>query len=153
MQKLLLFLWLSTPLFAYQKGDVLDERVIKKMGIEEDKIYIIDFFASWCNSCKKEIPLISNANEKINKTKIEIIGVDVDKDSKKAKAFQATLLAEKSLNFRVIDDVDNAIVKIFNPKAMPAIFYIKDRKVLKVLYGAVDKIDKIILEDVKMLGL
>lgn len=56
------------------------------------------------------------------------------------------------MNFRVINDSDNAIVKAFNPKAMPAVFYIKEGKVEKVIYGAVESIDKIILQDIKILG-
>ncbi len=98
------------------------------------------------------MPLISQTYEKVDRTKVEMVGVDVDKDIEKGQAFQAMLLAEKSLNFRVIDDSNNTIVKAFNPKAMPAIFYIKGGKVEKVIYGAVDGIDKIILEDLKMMG-
>jgi len=122
------------------------------MGIQNDKVTIVDFFASWCASCKKEIPLISKANEALGKTKVEVLGVDIDKDSKKAETFQAQLRENKHLNFRVINDGDNAIVKAFNPKAMPAVFYIKEGKVEKVIYGAVESIDKIILQDIKILG-
>ncbi len=151
MRKLLLLLSITTALFSYEKGELLDENIRKSMGLQNDKIYIVDFFASWCSSCKKEIPLISKVNEKLDKTKVEIIGVDVDKDSEKGQKFQAGLIAEKSLNFRVINDSENSIVKAFNPKAMPAIFYIKEGKVVDVIYGAVDKIDEIILKDIKMM--
>ncbi len=153
MRHIVVLLWLVSALFSYEKGANVDSNLLKEMGMQEGKIYILDFFASWCASCKKEIPDISQANRRFDKTKVEIIGIDVDTDVTKGKDFQAALLSKNHLNFRVINDADNHIVKAFNPKAMPAIFYIKNRKVEKVIYGAIDGIDEILTEDIKMMGL
>jgi len=153
MKKLWLMLATALSLFAYEKGDVVDNALMQKMGMESGKITVVDFFASWCASCKKEIPLISKANAAADKTKVAFIGVDVDKDIKKGEAFQAGLKKEGHLNFRVINDTENEIVKVFNPKAMPALFYIKEGKVVEVIYGAVDSIDGIILTNLKEMEL
>jgi thiol-disulfide isomerase/thioredoxin len=147
--KKLLILFIVTSMFAYQKDDNVDIGLAKKIEMESEKIYVVDFFASWCASCKKEIPLISKANTLIDRSKVEIIGIDVDVDIKKAKSFQEELKKRDALNFRVIDDSENSIVKIFNPKAMPAIFFIKDSKVIEVIYGAVDGIDEVVLNTLK----
>ncbi len=141
----------TVSLFAYQKGDTVDMSLQKHMGMKTDKIYIIDFFASWCTSCKKEIPLISKANTTLNKDNVEIIGIDVDKDEKKGVAFQKKLISENKLNFRVINDPMNLIVAKFNPIGMPAVYYIKKGKVVDVIYGAVDNIDQKIILDMEKL--
>jgi len=142
---------LTVSLFAYQEGDTVDIVLQKHLEMETDKIYIIDFFASWCTSCKKEIPLISKVNTRLDKDHIEIIGIDVDKDEKKAVVFQEKLTSEGKLNFRVINDPMNLIVAKFNPIGMPALYYIKDGRVVNIIYGAVDNIDQKIILDMENL--
>ena len=146
-----LILLLGSLLFSYQEGDTINAKTQNSLNLQKDKIYIIDFFASWCNSCEKEIPYISKVSEKVDPTKVEIIGIDVDKDIAKGEAFQKELKSKNSLSFRVINDPKNDIIKEFKPIGMPALFYIKDAKVLKVIYGAVDNIDEVILEDLARL--
>lgn len=151
MKELVLFSMLTVSLFAYQKGDTVDIALQKHLDMKTDKIYIIDFFASWCTSCKKEIPLISKVNTRLDKDHIEIIGIDVDKDEKKAVVFQEKLTSEGKLNFRVINDPMNLIVAKFNPIGMPALYYIKDGRVVNIIYGAVDNIDQKIILDMENL--
>ena len=142
---------LTVSLFAYQKGDTVDIALQKHLEMETDKIYIIDFFASWCASCKKEIPLISEVNTRLDKDHIEIIGIDVDKDEEKGVVFQEKLTSEGKLNFRVINDPMNLIVAKFNPIGMPALYYIKEGRVVNIIYGAVDNIDQKIILDMENL--
>lgn len=151
MRFLILTLFLSSLLFSYQEGDTISQDMQNKLNIKKDKIYIVDFFASWCKSCKKEIPYISKVDQKIDASQVEIIGIDADKDIEKAKAFQKALKAKNALTFRVINDTDNSIIKEFNPIGMPALYYIQNNKVVHVIFGAVDNIDEIILDDLKRL--
>ena len=151
MRFLILTLFLSSLLFSYQEGDTISQNIQNKLNIKEDKIYIIDFFASWCKSCKKEIPYISKVHQKVDSSQVEIIGIDVDKDIEKAKSFQKELKSKNALTFRVINDPQNNIIKEFNPIGMPALFYIQNNKVINVIYGAVDNIDEVILNDLKRL--
>jgi len=149
MRFLMSILFLSSLLFSYQQGDTISQEIQNKLNIKDDKIYIVDFFASWCGSCKKEIPYISKVHQKIDSTKVEIIGIDVDKDIEKGKAFQKDLKDNNALTFRVMNDPQNNIIKEFKPIGMPALFYVQNSQIVKVIYGAVDNIDEIILSDLK----
>ncbi len=151
MKFLVSLIFICASLFSYQVGDSVDKDISEQLGISNEKIYIVDFFASWCSSCEKEIPYISKVNQKIDKSKTEIIGIDVDKDIDKGKEFQAMLKEKNALTFRVINDPKNKIIKKFKPIGMPALFYIKGMKVVHVIYGAVDNVDEIILSDLKRL--
>lgn len=151
MKFLILMLFLSSLLFSYQVGDTISPNIQNRLNIKDNKIYIIDFFASWCGSCEKEIPYISKVHQKINSAKVEIIGIDVDKDIQKAKTFQKELKSQNALTFRVINDPQNNIIKEFKPIGMPALFYIQNMKVAHVIYGAIDNIDRVILDDLKRL--
>lgn len=149
LKKLLLVsMFGSSSLFAFGVGDRLDNQTISDLKLKNEKVYVIDFFASWCASCKIELPLISKVNTLINKDKYEIIGVDSDKNIEKGKSFVKKL----NLNFSVVYDNKSKLISKFNPIGVPAIYYIKNFEIQKVIYGAVQDIDKKILNDIYKLG-
>jgi len=142
-------LLLFSNLLAYKINDEISPSMAAHLSLNEDKVYVIDFFASWCASCQKEIPLISQANLKIDTTKVEIIGIDVDKKVANGIKFQERLKKEGKLNFRVINDPQNLIISEFNPIGMPTLYYVKNKKVIDIITGAVHNIDSKILDDLK----
>ena len=148
LKKLLLTTTLSiSSLFAYNVGDKIDEDIANQLQLNDNKIYIVDFFASWCKSCKIELPLISKLNNDINKNNYKIIGVNMDKNKAKGEKFVKKL----ALNFDVIYDSNNQIVSKFEPIGVPAIYYIENKTVKKVVFGAVHDIDQKIKNDLKNL--
>ncbi len=149
MRIIVTLLFFSSLLFSFQIGDKISQNVQNKLNIKEDKVYIIDFFASWCPSCEKEMPYISKVNETINKDNIEIIGVGVDEEIKNGEAFVKKLTDANKLNFKIIYDPKNELIKEFNPIGMPALYFIKNTKVIDQIIGAKDDIDKIILNKLK----
>jgi thiol-disulfide isomerase/thioredoxin len=140
MKTFLLLLSLLSSVFAYELGSSVDEKVLNALNINDNRIYIVDFFASWCHSCEEEIPDLNDLNRNLDKTKYELIGVAIDKDIAKAEAFQKYL----DINFRVINDNEHKIVSIFKPIGMPSLYIIKDKKVFHIMVGAVDDIDEVI---------
>ena len=148
MRYLITFLLTSMFLFGYQKGDVVEPSIAQKLDLKKDKIYVIDFFASWCSSCKKEMPLLIKASTKMDKSKFELIGVDVDKKISEGVAFQK----KYNISFRVVNDPKNEIIKAFDPIGMPSLYVIKNGKVVDFLFGAKDNIDELILDELKELS-
>ena len=148
MRYITTLLFASMLLFGYQKGDVVKPDIAQKLDLKSDKIYIIDFFASWCGSCKEEMPLLIKASNEMDKSKFELIGVDVDEELAKGEAFQKEL----NISFRVVNDTKNEIVKAFDPVGMPSLYVIKDGKVVDFLFGAKDNIDKLIADELKELS-
>ncbi|CAA6812299.1 MAG: Thioredoxin family protein [uncultured Sulfurovum sp.] len=131
-------------LMAYNTGDTIDTTIVEKLELEEDKLYVIDFFASWCKSCKKELPLIS----KVHQDKVvEVVGVNVDDSASKGKDFVNKL----DLPFSIYYDSDKTVISKFDPVGVPALYYVKNGKVLGLHIGAVKEIDKKITKEVKEL--
>ena len=135
-------LFSSVALMALETGDAVPQNIQDKLKLESDKIYVVDFFASWCKSCKKELPLITNIyNNKV----ANVIGVNVDKNREDGEKFVKDL----ELPFPVVYDSDKSLVEAFDPMGFPAVYYVKNGKVLNVIFGAVEEIDKKITEDLK----
>jgi len=146
IKKILFTLSISTiALMALDSGDTLPPLATEKLSLQNDKVYIIDFFASWCHSCENELPLINKLNSAIDKNTTEIIGVDVDKNIEDGKKFQEEL----ALNFKVVNDTSNEIIGAFNPVGMPSVFIVKNGKIIAVIVGAKDNIDSYILDGLK----
>jgi len=143
IKKILHTLLLSTiGVMALETGEMIPQNIQEQLKLENDKVYIVDFFASWCKSCKKELPLI----EKVYQDKVaEIIGINVDKNKKDGKK----LVGELALSFPIIYDTNKTLVETFDPIGFPAIYYVKNAKILHVIFGAVDEIDKQIEADMK----
>ena len=123
---------------AYKIGDTIEPNISKILELDKSKITVVDFFASWCISCAKELPLINDLHKSSDSKKIEILGVDTDKDIKKGKAFQKKL----ALDFRVYNDSSQDVIGAFDPIGMPACYIIKNGKIVDAIFGAVDDIDK-----------
>lgn len=126
--------------FSYTIGERIDMSISEKFTMEKDKIYVINFFASWCGSCKKELPLINQLHKDIS-----IIGVNIDKDRVKGENFVKNL----SLKFKVYYDNDNTIVEKFDPIGVPAIYFIKNNHVIDYKFGAINQIDQFIIKTIK----
>ena len=141
MYKILFCVLIGISLFSYEVRDKIRPETVAQLKLKRDKIYVIDFFASWCTSCKHELPLIEKLNRQIEHEKIEILGVDVDEDIDKGITFQK----EMGVTFQVFNDPRGEIIKAFNPLGMPAVYLIKDSQVKSIFIGAKDEINQVIL--------
>lgn len=140
---------LSLPLSALEIGDSLPDSIRAEVAPEPGKVYVIDFFAQWCVSCRIELPLVNKFhNSYKDSEKVAVVGVDVDEDEAVAKAFQKQL----GIEFRVINDTESELIEIFEPLGMPALYYIRDGVILGQNLGAIDHIDEVIEADLAGLG-
>ena len=145
MRIILLSILFCISLLAYGTGEKVDTALQGKMALDSKKISVISFFASWCDSCKKELPQLCTLD--LEAAGAELIGVDVDTDPENAKTFQAQF----PIGFRVINDIDQQIVEAFAPLGMPALYYVKGGIVVKKRYGALPHITDVIKKDLEAL--
>ncbi|MDP8998793.1 MAG: TlpA family protein disulfide reductase [Myxococcota bacterium] len=87
------------------------------------KVAIVDFWATWCEPCKKSFPKLEALNAKYKNDGLQVIGISEDDDKEGIPLFASDLGAE----FPLIWDQNKAIAAKWQPKSMPSTFVV-DRK-------------------------
>jgi len=105
------------------------EQVLTKY---EGKIILVDFWASWCAPCRKEMSFLKDLKLQFNETELKIIEISIDKD------YSAWVRASKLENLS--NDIDNYIIvnweksnlyKTYNIKTIPRyLLFDKDGKII-----------------------
>lgn len=133
---LISFLWINfvsaqnvAPDF---EGKDLNGQHIKLSEISNRLIWL-DFWASWCKPCKESFPFMIEMQSKYSEAGLKIIAINVDSDEKKMKSFLDELKEE--VNFTILFDEGNKIIKSYNAEALPTSFFIFDGKILSTHQG------------------
>ncbi len=78
------FLMLPLLIFAANRSDAQEARIIKLpelemlLNPESDTTYVINFWATWCKPCIKELPHFDALEETFTGSKIKVILVSLD---------------------------------------------------------------------------
>ena len=105
----------------------------KYLNQKDDKVYIVNFWATWCAPCVKELPYFEKINKEYHDKNVEVILVSLDFPhlyESKLKPF----IVEHDIKSKVIalDDVDmNTWIPIVNPDwsgSIPATLIYKNDK-------------------------
>jgi peroxiredoxin len=97
-------------------------RVVKLSSLR-GKVVLVDFWASWCGPCKKELPMLADMAKRLRARGVEVLAVNVDKRRENAEAF----LRASGAQLTVLLDPDEIVVKKYEPPKMPSSFVI-DKK-------------------------
>jgi peroxiredoxin len=135
---------------AKQSGQIapaftLDNAEGKKISLADfkGKVIILNFWATWCGPCKREIPDFIELQKEYGSKGLQIVGVSVDQDGwNVVKPF----IAQNGLNYPVLlytEDVYNAYQQLIpsgEQGAIPCTFIIgKDGAIRQHLVGSADR--------------
>lgn len=94
------------------------------------KVILLNFWASWCPPCVKEIPSLNRLQKMFPKNELLILSVDIGESKKQVEAF----LTEVPADFPVLMDPDGNTVKQWKIIAFPTSFIIDKQGVIKLAY-------------------
>lgn len=96
-------------------------------GKFKGKVVIVDFWASWCEPCKIELPALNKLHEKY-KGKLVVIGVNVDENLNDAKTF----LKSHPVGFDLVHDKGQKNAGELGIEKMPTSFILANGKIVKL---------------------
>ena len=84
-----------------------DGKTWKLSDLKGKKIVMIDFWATWCNICKREMPILQKVYLEYKGKGVEFFGIALD-DVEKTKQIRKILL-EKGVTYPVLIDQDQKV--------------------------------------------
>jgi thiol-disulfide isomerase/thioredoxin len=116
---------IGTSVANFKLNDKNGKPLSVKEIVSEKKYILIDFWASWCAPCRKEIPNLKTAYANYSGKGFEILSISIDSDEKAwIKA-----LGQENMQWPNLHD-DDKVSKAFNVKAIPATFLVDKNGVI-----------------------
>ena len=95
-----------------------------------DQPVLVDFWATWCEPCKKSFPKLQEINVKYKASGLEIVAISEDDENQGIPEFGTTYGAK----FPLLWDDGKAIAGKWQPKSMPATFIVDRKGVVRFVH-------------------
>ncbi|NKF50665.1 TlpA family protein disulfide reductase [Shewanella sp. WXL01] len=150
-----LCLALSASVQAVEVGDSAPDFTLKSLtgdnlNLTEQRgeIIVLNFWASWCGPCRKEMPILQKLQDKYQDLGVQVWGVNVEQDNEAGRNFLKGL----DLSFPILFDQTNTLSEDYDVKAMPTTVIIdRSGSVRNVYYGYQDGYEKKYAKAIKTL--
>jgi cytochrome c biogenesis protein CcmG, thiol:disulfide interchange protein DsbE len=142
---------MSSPVWAVDVGGAAPDFTLPVLSGDGDvslsahkgKVVYVDFWASWCPPCLKSFPQLNKLRNKLNDQGFEVIGINVDQETKDATNF----IKDHPVDFVLAKDPEGETPEKFGLQAMPTSYLVDAQG--KVIYvhegfrdGDIDEIEK-----------
>lgn len=102
------------------------------LAAQRGKLVLVDFWASWCEPCRRELPVLEALHREHAAAGLVVVGVSVDEQQADAEAF----LKQVQLSFPIVFDGDRSLGKTWSPPKMPSVYLIeRDGTIARVFEG------------------
>ncbi|MFC7391521.1 thiol-disulfide oxidoreductase ResA [Scopulibacillus cellulosilyticus] len=104
-----------------------------KLSDLKGKAVMLNFWASWCDPCKKEMPYIENVYKTMNKKKVVILAVNIEESHFAIQNF----LSKHHITFPIVMDKNRDVTDAYGIGPIPTTFFInKDGMVEEKVVGS-----------------
>lgn len=110
-------------------GTTLNDYQVELKNVHDQKT-IINFWASWCTPCKREMPTLEEVYKKNKKNGFTIVAVNIGESTLVVKQFTEQF----HLTFPVIIDKQGEIQQHYNVYNLPASFLVNSSGVIEEVY-------------------
>ena len=107
----------------------LDGQRISRSSLR-NKVVIVDFWASWCDPCRQEMPVLERLHRRLRSRGLVVIGVSVDRTIGNVRDF----LRRTPVTFPIVHDARHQVADRFSPPRMPS-SYIIDRRIVRHVHA------------------
>jgi cytochrome c biogenesis protein CcmG/thiol:disulfide interchange protein DsbE len=100
-----------------------------------DQVVVINFWASWCEPCQEEAPLLEEVWQEYQGQGVTFIGIAYKDTESKARTF----LDEFGINYPNALDPGNRVARAYRIRGVPETFFIKDGEIASLYIGPLSK--------------
>ena len=94
------------------------------------EVVIVNFWASWCAPCRKELPVMDGWHADWTGRGGRVVAISIDKEVRKARRFAE----ETNLSLTVLHDTPDGLARILDIPSLPCTFLLdKDGNVVSVV--------------------
>ena len=105
-------------------------KTLKFSEFAKGKIVVLDFWASWCPDCRKDLPEIIRLYNQFHEIGVEFLGVSFDTDKEKWTDY----IAKSGVPYPQVSELkrmnQSEVAKAYGVRWIPSIYLIQDGKVL-----------------------
>jgi peroxiredoxin len=94
------------------------------------KVVLVDFWATWCEPCKKSFPKLEELRVKYNASGFEIAAISEDDEANGVKEFGTNYGAK----FHLVWDKDKSVANKWHPPNMPSSFIVDKKGVVRFVH-------------------
>jgi thiol-disulfide isomerase/thioredoxin len=105
---------------------------VKLSGLR-GKVVLVDFWASWCKPCKKELPELDKLAKAYKDAGADVVVLAVNIDTKRDNALKF-LKSAKIQHLTVLYDPSSTVAEQFDPPTMPTSYVIDRKGIVKVVH-------------------
>ena len=106
------------PFIDFTLQTIDGENVTISERIAQNKVTMIDFWASWCGPCRKENPVVKAAYEQFHELGFDVVGISVDQD----EAAWLKAVEEDQLPWTQVRDGENTASELYMIYYIPSNF-------------------------------
>lgn len=119
--------------------------VAAPLSSQHGKLVILTFWASWCGPCKRELPILENAQKLIGKDRLTVLAVSFKENPEAAKMIKT--FSTWQINF--IEDNNGWIASRYAISSIPHLFFIdRNGKILATHLGYGDRTIEDLVSDI-----
>jgi thiol-disulfide isomerase/thioredoxin len=105
----------------------------------KDNVVLINFWATWCGPCKRELPDLIALNEEYRGKHIKIIGISVDRDGDVVKLVH-DFTAQSNLSYPVVVDNGDLESAFGGIRGIPTSFFVNRKgEIVRKMIGMQSK--------------